>query len=266
LICPKCRVEQGEEKLECMSCGIIFAELTPEDFAQSHGRSIPSQSLQPTVSVDPRYKGNEKVRVEFVASPLGLFGRSLLMVIGSVLVIPAPWLAVWFYRWCIEKVKLSDKTEISFSGEWSQIWFPIMAMMALSLVGQFVPFLPLLLIPVNCYFGLIIARWFWKNVVPSCGTKVSFVGTYFPLLGWLLLLLISLITIVGWAWVSVGMIKWTCRNIKGDNHVVEFLGNGWNVLWRTLVFALSCIVIIPIPWTALWLIKWYMSNISIRKA
>ena len=118
---------------------------------------------------------------------------------------------------------------------------------------------------VQLYLGLIIARWFWKNVVPSCGTKVTFVGTYFQCLGWYLLFIISFITIIGWAWSNVGMIKWFCQNIKGDNHIVEFHGNGWNVLWRSIVFVLSCIVIIPIPWTTMWLIKWYMSNISIKK-
>ena len=220
-------------------------------------------------------QGNEKVRLEFVASPLGLIGRVLLMSIVSVLVIPAPWMAVWFYRWCIGKVRLSDNTQVSFSGEGNQIWFPMMATIVLSLVpqlvgrlvGPFESFLFLfLLIPLNCYLGLIIARWFWRNVVPSCGTTVSFVGKYLPFLGWSLLLQVSVFTIVGWAWVFVGMIRWFCRNIDGDHHIVEFSGNGWNVLWRTVVFALSGIVIIPIPWTALWLVKWYMSNISIRKA
>jgi hypothetical protein len=234
--------------------------------SQSDDQSSDSQSLPSAESAEPLHKVDENVHVELIASPLGLFGRGLLMGVLSVLVIPAPWAAVRFYRWCIENVRLSDKTELSFSGDGSQIWFPMMATMALLLTGQhFFPYLPVLLIPMNCYLGLIIVKWFWRNVVPSCGTKISFVGTYFPLLGWSLLLLISFITIVGWAWVSVGMIRWACRNIQGDNHAVEFLGNGWNVLWRTLVFALSCIVIIPIPWTALWLIKWYMSNVSIQK-
>jgi len=44
MICPKCGAEQGEEKLECMRCGVIFAKLTPEDFVQSHGQSSTSQS------------------------------------------------------------------------------------------------------------------------------------------------------------------------------------------------------------------------------
>ncbi|MDP2838430.1 MAG: hypothetical protein Q8O11_00110, partial [Syntrophales bacterium] len=44
MICPKCGAEQGEEKQECMRCGVIFAKLTPEDFVQSHDRSSNSQS------------------------------------------------------------------------------------------------------------------------------------------------------------------------------------------------------------------------------
>jgi len=32
LICPKCGAEQGEERLECELCGVIFAKLTQEDF------------------------------------------------------------------------------------------------------------------------------------------------------------------------------------------------------------------------------------------
>ncbi|MDD5170123.1 MAG: hypothetical protein PHN75_14990 [Syntrophales bacterium] len=35
MICPKCGAEQGEDKLECMRCGVIFAKLTPEDFGHA---------------------------------------------------------------------------------------------------------------------------------------------------------------------------------------------------------------------------------------
>ncbi len=44
MICPKCGAEQREVNLECISCGVIFAKLTPADFVQSHGRSSTSQS------------------------------------------------------------------------------------------------------------------------------------------------------------------------------------------------------------------------------
>ncbi len=32
MICPKCGAKQGEQKLECINCGVIFAKLKPEDF------------------------------------------------------------------------------------------------------------------------------------------------------------------------------------------------------------------------------------------
>lgn len=38
MICPKCGAGQGEEKLECVHCGVIFAKLTPEDFDPSRRR------------------------------------------------------------------------------------------------------------------------------------------------------------------------------------------------------------------------------------
>ncbi|MHB8138999.1 MAG: hypothetical protein ACYDGO_11535 [Smithellaceae bacterium] len=42
MICPKCGTKQGDEKLECTHCGVIFAKLTPEDFSPSKFRSDPS--------------------------------------------------------------------------------------------------------------------------------------------------------------------------------------------------------------------------------
>lgn len=44
MICPKCGARQGDEKLECMHCGVIFAKLTPEDFDPSRSRSNTSKS------------------------------------------------------------------------------------------------------------------------------------------------------------------------------------------------------------------------------
>jgi hypothetical protein len=208
---------------------------------------------------------DKKVSVEFVGSSLGLLGRALATGVLSFLIIPAPWMAVWFYRWCVGNIRLSDNSRLSFSGEARQIWLPIMATMALSLAGQFIPFFFILVIPVNCYLGLIVIKWFWRNVIPSSGTKVLFTGRYLQYLGWSALLQILFITIIGWAWAAVGMIRWFFRNIKAGDNVVEFYGNGWNILWRSALFILSCFLIIPIPWTSMWLIKWFMSNISIRK-
>jgi hypothetical protein len=77
MICPKCGVEQGEEKLECMRCGVIFAKLTPEDFAQSHDRSSTSQS-----SVK-KAKRPTAITVICIIGILGIFISALLIFFSS---------------------------------------------------------------------------------------------------------------------------------------------------------------------------------------
>jgi len=50
LICPKCGAEQGEENLECMRCGVIFAKLTPEDFGHT-SPEIKINASEPTQEI-----------------------------------------------------------------------------------------------------------------------------------------------------------------------------------------------------------------------
>lgn len=42
--------------------------------------------------------GKKKVNVEFTAPPLGFLFRGTLAAIVSMLIITAPWMAVWFFR------------------------------------------------------------------------------------------------------------------------------------------------------------------------
>ncbi|NTW51820.1 MAG: DUF898 domain-containing protein [Chlorobiaceae bacterium] len=266
----------------------MFITINDDDDKQTGGRETGIANIQPKLKVTIN---NERtimseatqritqtdapVRVEFMGHALGLFGRILLAGLLSFLVIPAPWLAVWLNRWIVGNFRVSDGTKVAFTGQAGDIWFPIMAVQVLSLVGQstgrthggadgHVSFIPFLLIPVSCFFSLLIVRWFWKNIQTDNGTKMSFEGKYLPYLGWTLFISVSVLTIIGWAWVLVAQMKWYCRNIKGDGFTVDFQGDGWNVLWRTFVFAISCILIIPIPWTSLWLMKWYLANITVR--
>ena len=125
--------------------------------------------------------------------------------------------------------------------------------------------MPILAIPINCIFFLMIFRWFVRSVKLSCGTSLAFTGDYWPYLGWSLLIFVSVFTIIGWAWATAAIGRWFCRNVHGGEHHIEFTGNGWNILWRSFVAGLSIILIVPIPWTTLWLVKWCVENISIRK-
>ena len=60
--------------------------------------------------------------------PLWAFlGRSLVFVIGFVLVIPAPWVAVWFYRWMASRVQVPGRPNLAFTGQVGDIWYVFIA-------------------------------------------------------------------------------------------------------------------------------------------
>ncbi len=219
--------------------------------------------------MDTEQMGNEKITFAFLGSALGLLGRSLLLGFMYLLVIPVPWVMAWYIRWFVDNLRMSDNTQISFVGTGKQIWLPLIAMGLLGFVGNvtegFWSFLLILLvIPFSCYVWVLVLKWLCENIVLSQGPKLSFKGEFLPYLGWVVLIFLSVFTIIGWAWVTVAMYRWICRNVSWEGHLVEFNGSGLEVLWRTVVFMLTCILIIPIPWTMLWLTKWYISKISVR--
>jgi hypothetical protein len=107
-------------------------------------------------------------------------------------------------------------------------------------------------------------RWIASNL-SSNGQPlpIAFSGSALTYVGWHVLLFISTITIIGWAWVSVAWMRWMCRNVSGTQREIVFNATGLEVLWRTLVFALGCILLIPIPWVLRWYVNWYVSQFEL---
>ena len=92
---------------------------------------------------------------------------------------------------------------------------------------------------------------------------IAFTGDALGYVGWQVLLYVSFITIIGWAWVVTAWMRWICRNIEGTQREVIFTGTGLEVLWRTIVFVIACIFIIPIPWVLAWYGRWYASQFAL---
>jgi hypothetical protein len=212
-----------------------------------------------------------RVTITFTGKALPLFGRTLLMGLLSLLILPTSWTAAWFFKWFVGRVRMSDGTTASFNGRGGEIWLAFIALGVLSIASGVGPgewrmligALSVFLVPL---FKLMIFRWQVRSVKLSSGVSFTFTGRYWPYLGWQLLWLVSLLTIVGWAWVDAAYYRWLCRNVDGGQCRIEFTGSGWNILWRTLAVVLSCLLIVPIPWTGLWLVKWYVRNVSIQQA
>ena len=220
----------------------------------------------------------EERRIKFTGTGVQALGWGLLTVLLSLLIIPAAWGAVALCRWFVRNLSFSDGTQASFEGRGGQVWGYFVIGTLLGFVPQLSrvvgghapsPFvllgLSILLSPISAAIWLTIMRWFFSSIKLSCGTNFNFRGSYGPYLGWMLLITLSAYTIIGWAWASVAMLRWVCRNIEAGQNQIEFVGSGWGLLWRCFLAGLASIAIIPIPWVWLWVVKWVTGNMLIKR-
>jgi hypothetical protein len=200
----------------------------------------------------------------------GLFWRSIVLAIGTALVIPAPWVGLWFYRWLAEQIALPGGSRLSLTSSVGECWWIFAGIglselidpafrgsQAHSLASIFALFL-------NVWLTLRLIAWFCGALrAESGGLSISFLGGFWPYFGWIALLILSFATIVGWAWVLKYQNRWICSNIAGT-HAFEFVATGFDILWRSLVLILGFAFILPIPWALCWFFNWYVSQFVVR--
>ncbi len=199
---------------------------------------------------------------------LGLWsylGRGLLYVIGLLLVIPAPWAATGFYRWIMSHVQVPGRPNFAFDGKVGDLWYVFVLMGLASYAGESrSPLVELAGILLQAALSWMVLRWIAGNL-SSNGQPlpITFKGSALGYFGWYLLMYVSIITIIGWAWVITAWMRWICRNISGTRREVAFAATGWQMLWRTLLLTLGCVLIIPIPWAMRWYTQWYVSQFEL---
>jgi hypothetical protein len=135
----------------------------------------------------------------------------------------------------------------------------IVLAVAVSLIG--IDWLNNLMAIVQFVLYWLFLKWFIANLA-SNGQPLglSFSGSIWAYLGWSILAVLSIFTIIGWAWVYVAAMRWFCRNIQGTRREVLFIGTGLEFLWRAIVAGLASIFIIPIPWVYRWMWQWLTSQ------
>jgi GYF domain 2 len=189
--------------------------------------------------------------------------RGLLFFLGLILVVPAPWVIVWYLKWLVSCVHVPGRPNLSFTGQPLTIaaWYFgfIVLVICVALTG--VQWLNnLLFIPQFALYWLFL-RYLIANLA-SNGQPLglSFSGSFLGYFGWTLLTIVSVITIIGWAWVYAAQMRWVCRNIQGTRREVVFKGTGLEYLWRLIVAAIAASFIIPAPWVFRWIMRWQLSQ------
>jgi len=194
-----------------------------------------------------------------------LLGRSLLFVVGTLLVIPAPWVATSFYRWIASRIEVPGRPNFAFTGQVGDIWYIFIAMGVMTWLGSIdLNNLQYLSIPIQAVLSWMVVRWVASSL-SSNGQPLptDFEGSAVGYVGWTLLMYVSVITIVGWAWVVTAWMRWMCRNVSGTHREIAFNATGLEVLWRTVLFVLGCALVIPIPWVLRWYTGWYVSQFAL---
>jgi hypothetical protein len=230
------------------------------------GSVAPPAMPRPGVSV-PSANGDPSSGSFSIDFPLLEFvWRSLVFVIGSTFIIPVPWLLVWYLKWLVPCVQVPGRPNLSFEGTAMAIipWYFgfFVVAIAISLLGS--DLLSNLVIVVQLVLYWLFTKWLVANLA-SGGQPLglSFSGTVWAFLGWNLLAILSVLTIIGWAWVYAAGTRWFCRNIQGTRRAVIFNGSGLEILWRGIVTVIGCAFIIPIPWVVRWYWQWVASQFAV---
>ena len=198
-----------------------------------------------------------------------LFWRSIVFGFAILLILPAPWAGLWFYRWLAGHVALPGGRRLSLQSGLGECWYIFAGLGLVDYIGpafsqtsgQGAASVVALVLSVLLTVRLI--DWFCRSlVVESGGLSLAFEGGFWPYLGWVLLLAISTLSIIGWAWVLKYQIRWLCSKITGT-HAFEFIGEGLSLLWRTLALVVAFAFLLPIPWALRWFAEWYASQIVV---
>ena len=189
--------------------------------------------------------------------------RSVMLWIGLVFVIPMPWVLVMYCRWIVSRTRVPQRPNLAFTGRpVTLMWYfaAIVLIFCVALIES--QLLNYLTIIVQILLYWLSIKWFVANISSDGPPLVlKFSGSFWGYLGWNILGFVSVITIIGWAWVYTAQMRWMCRHVEGTRREIVFKATGLEFLWRSLVTALGCVFIITIPWVMRWFMRWQASQV-----
>lgn len=189
--------------------------------------------------------------------------RSLVSFIGLIFVIPVPWVLVWYMKWIVSRIHVPGRPNLAFTGTALTVaaWYFGAIVLAIVLALAGIDWLNNLMFIVQFVLYWLLIKWVVANLASNGQILgLSFSGSIWAYLGWNILMVLSIFTIIGWAWVYAAQTRWFCRNIQGTRREVTFNGTGLEFLWRFVVAGLASMFIIPIPWMYRWIACWLASQ------
>ena len=256
-ICPSCGAAFVADAAFCSRCGAPRAGATPAP--TSPGGDLASFSGQDFT---------------LTAGALGLFGRAIALTLAMFLIAPAPFALCWFYTWVVEKMQGRHGSRLSFHGTPGSVWV-LTTLYGLLIVGgiawsagvaateepsegaqtvfQIVNNLA------SVTIGFFLFRWMINSLALD-GRRLQFTASFLKYLGWSILLVASVVTIIGWAWVACGMYRWLAATVEGASGRFKFTAKGHQFLGRTILYILFMLPIVTMPWAMRWFLAWFVEQ------
>ncbi len=243
----------------------------------------------------------QRIGLSFTGAGLHFLGYGVLAALASALILPAAWGIFPMYRWAARNLRFTDGTRAEFQGRAAEVWALFAAGLAIGVLPQasrlaanpttrslLATVLPLALLPLSTAVWMAVLRYLVRSTVLSGeafgrplfgpGTAVSaharvvvpgerrlaFSGSYAAYLGFTVLFIVSVYTVIGWAFVATAWMRWLCRHTSGEGLAFDFSGSGWSLLWRGFATLLGCLFILPIPWLMVWLTRWFAANTAME--
>jgi hypothetical protein len=188
--------------------------------------------------------------------------RTLALFFSFLLIIPVPWVLLMYCRWIVSCLRVPQRPNLAFTGHAVDLmWFYAFALLVIVATLAESQILSLATNVGQLVLYWLLIKWLIMNL-SSNGQPLGlrFSGSFWVFLGYNLLGLVAIFTIIGWAWVYVAQARWMCRHIDGTRREVVFRGTGLEFLWRSIVTVLASIFIIPIPWMYRWMTGWLASQ------
>ncbi len=218
------------------------------------------------------------VRFTFEAGALEFLGRSLLTLLSFPFLIPVPWTLSWYWKWLAEEVRADDGESLQFWGAAANVWTTVLLYVMLFGSSIGLGFLKredeanlwllggdILIQLFSIGLGWLFTKWLLDHVERR-GKRWRFDGSVWGFIGWNLLLYLSFLTIIGWAWVIAGLYNWIASHVQNVGGSLQFVGAGYQVLWRTLAMMLFCLPIVTFPWAIRWYYAWLISQVQLTPA
>ena len=259
----------------CVACGAAFID--DAAFCSRCGSHRAEALAGPLPVVSPRLSGKD---FNFTGGALGLFGRSILLGASLFLIAPLPWILCGLYSWFVGKVEGRYGAKLTFHGTPGSVWV-LTTLYGLWFVGGIIFNVGLSSTDeaspwaktgfeignnlASIVFGWFFFRWMISNVALS-GHRLTMTAGLAKYFGWMLLVMLSIFTIIGWAWALCAMYRWLAGTVRGAPGRFTFTTKGHQFLGRSLLYILFMLPIVTFPWAVRWYLAWLVEQFHFEES